>query len=1723
MIIGVALPFSLFIGAFGSTQTALATTTDPSKKDFSSPAVVLNTAADYTKAWYYANAMLYCFSGSPGIETDSGKVANGQLFYDNAIGISETGSNSTKLSTTGYESAYDSCGANNSALSVAAFQEFHISDYVGFVCNILNYKRTGSQTNLCLLGHNGFQGDGGQTRDALKLYFGDYISKLLPNLIGGLGVTIPKQPSSVAYVYYKATFINECTSGKGYDASAIPKGETSYKLTSLDSNDIQVDKYYIPTGNTSSSTAVDISIYGRQDSTSTVTQPQQLTCGQLLTRVNSSFSVYSQQQIAADANEFCSAAPQSYTGTALAACIDGAKNASTPNYCPTKYASNAALIVDCKSGYSGQLVNADPAGDNGASGDTVNDATTCDSTGIEGIAWLICPIMNALGGLDDAMYGWIQSVLQLNPLQQTDSKGVNTPQYENWVIIRNIANVLLVIAFLFIIFSQISSIGISNYGVKKMLPRVILVAIAINLSWFIMATAVDVVNILGVGLHTLLSATGVNASIDTLNIGNIAAALTGGTVAAGIAGITVAFVLPVAGIGAGTLILLALPFILGAALALLAAVATLFVRNALVIVLVIIAPVAIAAYLLPNTEEYFKKWRKLLISMLLLFPVAAVLFAGCKFAAYVVLTSNQPFNVIIAVFIMAAPLGLLPWLARSTGGIMDTVNKRLGGMAKSLQGSAQKGLQRRVDANKEEYKSGQRNFFGGQRRNQWSKDPNTGIETGRMTRAQKWSNRRKGLEERKDVAEKKAGSNFKEVGLGRRDETAGSRREQRQAINANLKADKVSAILDAGETEGLRAKAIGAQYEARLQGRQLNEHSPEGALTRNLEDAEATSKSFQGRLKEEQAVRIRDGAENTVAGSIGEEGILNLRDVNRAEFAAEAGAKAAESETQRANKESGADELSIQHQKEAEAGTKLVETQQEDTFKQRQADEEPLRTVVEQQDAADRSIATLDKEKEANLEQIARNDTTLEALEKRKQEAEARTEVMHDQEAAELAARRSPTGGPGGGPGDLYGLTRDQEEAKLQKEKAEKEQERVFQERQTPADDKTGKPAGDLAGIRADIDQSGVGADTAKSQQEAALAKRKEYGGDLFDSAAAGAAAKATATASGKRFDSTVKELATKDTKKRKLRDILLGKQPDPDATKPDGTSLYPGGINDPEYQKAMEDYDEKARQFEAANEGGLRQTLQDAATEDYIASSRITQAEAVKTLGLDDEMQKDNTLVADATGVGTQKRVRAGAAKRLRADREGDVGSTEDILENNATSRDESLALLGKDIYGESLFDDEGNFIYQGESPEARQAVWRDYVEGRRKIGQPLDPATYDKDGAPKSVPNDIRQLDSVEQEALLRRTIKQGDKKANVRPTLAFLRENVLDAKAKKAEIDARPGATEEEKEDAEQAVNDAVRLQASGIQQYSSTPGALSPFLSSGDQGAMVDGTFEREPDDLVINTFGSEKLGDPGFAAKWNIDHYKEASSVFEELGKPPDKVDPEIRQSIDAQLATRKNDDGTPSPIRPGEPGYEDAFLKARVDKHFDAILAQDGYTVPPVPSDTAPQADKDAYQKAKERQDKERTKRMQSLSDSRKGIDQVDDNEAFKPDGRAHEQIYKIRNVMDRLEAAHAIPEVSPSNGEPYMRKSYTDEPGVAETTPTGQQVYLQQVSDPANPKGFIQQKYILAEDGSKVPYTSTAYTQQPPAANVSNTPSVPEERASGTATSADDLIIPRS
>jgi hypothetical protein len=376
-----------------------------------------------------------------------------------------------------------------------------------------------------------------------------------------------------------------------------------------------------------------------------------------------------------------------YAGAELTACINGSNHATDPNYCnvtypspdvPAKPDTNATKRDACLKGQSyganvlvlsGSITAVADCQTNPNAAGCTTPSGGASSCVIEGIGWMICPVFNFLAGVADATYSVIQSLLV------TDVKVVSTDSgtYSAWSLMRTFANVGFVIVFLIIIFSQLTGVGVSNYGVKKLLPRIIVAAILVNLSFIVTQVAVDLSNILGGSLKNLLDNIVLSNGSDPKFINNVAA--TGNTftdVVAGIFGGQLA-IGAVAGAGAAVYFGgagLIIPIILAAVVAILITLFILVARQALIILLVVIAPLAFLAMLLPNTETYFKQWRKIFIALLLIYPMIALVFGASHLASNILLTSfsgtDNTLGKIVALAVMVLPLFVVPSLLKGS-------------------------------------------------------------------------------------------------------------------------------------------------------------------------------------------------------------------------------------------------------------------------------------------------------------------------------------------------------------------------------------------------------------------------------------------------------------------------------------------------------------------------------------------------------------------------------------------------------------------------------------------------------------------------------------------------------------------------------------------------------------------------------------------------------------------------------------------------------------------------------------------------------------------------------------------------------------------------------------------------------------------------------------------------------------------------------------------------
>ena len=293
-------------------------------------------------------------------------------------------------------------------------------------------------------------------------------------------------------------------------------------------------------------------------------------------------------------------------------------------------------------------------------------STSCD---VQGIGWIICPVSNWLADGIDYMYSALQEFLKTKPLETTNQ---NSGIYLAWVIMRNISNVAFIVAFLVIIYSQLTSVGISNYGVKKMLPRLVIAAVLVNLSFTFCAVLLDLSNIAGyafqdafMGIKNTISTVGENTGVGWTWSEVIVMILSNGALAGGV----------VATVAMGAELLpLALSALVGIGLVLLLVLLIMAARQALIVILIIISPLAFVCYLLPGTEKWFKKWRDLFFTMLVFFPAFAVIFGGAQLAGIIIIQNatgaNGGIMQILGMVVQVIPLALTPIILKLSGGVL---------------------------------------------------------------------------------------------------------------------------------------------------------------------------------------------------------------------------------------------------------------------------------------------------------------------------------------------------------------------------------------------------------------------------------------------------------------------------------------------------------------------------------------------------------------------------------------------------------------------------------------------------------------------------------------------------------------------------------------------------------------------------------------------------------------------------------------------------------------------------------------------------------------------------------------------------------------------------------------------------------------------------------------------------------------------------------------------
>lgn len=303
--------------------------------------------------------------------------------------------------------------------------------------------------------------------------------------------------------------------------------------------------------------------------------------------------------------------------------------------------------------------------------------TDCNLEGAEG--WFMCPLITMVGTTSDSSYVFIKDLLKIDvELFKTD-----TPTYQVWKNIRNIANIGLVLLFLMIIFSQITGYGISNYGLKKMLPKLVMATILINASFFLSQLLIDLSNILGssvVGFfegltdNIFLRNEFSNSEKGTLAVTSISTLLLG-----------IMTIKSVQRVKA--LYSIIMPMIVSFILVIVTTGLLLVVRKAAGVVLVVIAPIAFLSLIFPNLESGYRFWKKGMTGVIVMFPTIGMLFGAAGFVSALIINSSNSFlTQALGIVVSAMPLVFTPTLVKNAIASLPMVGQSINNALGKLQG-----------------------------------------------------------------------------------------------------------------------------------------------------------------------------------------------------------------------------------------------------------------------------------------------------------------------------------------------------------------------------------------------------------------------------------------------------------------------------------------------------------------------------------------------------------------------------------------------------------------------------------------------------------------------------------------------------------------------------------------------------------------------------------------------------------------------------------------------------------------------------------------------------------------------------------------------------------------------------------------------------------------------------------------------------------------------------
>lgn len=487
------------------------------------------------------------------------------------------------------------------------------------------------------------------------------------------------------------------------------------------------------------------------------------------------------------------------------------------------------------------------------------------------LSWMLCPAIADGAATASGLLGSITALTNVHTSIIEQFSKQDSSIYKAWSAFRNIANIGFVIMLLVVVFSQVTNIGISNYNIKKILPKLIITAILVNFSYLIMGVLIDLSQIAGNGIGALIRSVAAD-SMDADASARAAATITtiAGivTTAAGGAGIAAAVV------SGPALILPVVMFIVTSLISVFFGFIMLTIRQAAIIMVIVLAPLMMVLYALPNTSAITKKYISTIKALLMLYPMFIfATSAGALASSIIIGTSTDPLMMIVGGLLNVLPYFAVPSMTSKSlaglGAITAGFDKIRGGALKGA------GMAGGVFGASEFYKNMKSDF---------NADKNLNRSLGRLRRYKAiedaggkltTSQRRRQTEAAgavmKDAKMRAGGSAAAGIALSNY-EGAGFAGLQAAALNELEEAeDKNNMMLFANEGYtpddmiGMLKEASAADYTKMTDAEKSANDSRIRALTKSLMSTKAGQKAFESQIASNKDMRLSNRAFGQIA------------------------------------------------------------------------------------------------------------------------------------------------------------------------------------------------------------------------------------------------------------------------------------------------------------------------------------------------------------------------------------------------------------------------------------------------------------------------------------------------------------------------------------------------------------------------------------------------------------------------------------------------------------------------------------------------------------------------------------------------------------------------------------------------------------------------------------------------------------------------------------------